>query len=427
MLSKNLYTIITNNSPKFIEESDDIEIDEKSNDLTYLKQLNIDCESIHGGKVRIPTIQSAILIFWDTKDLRTRITADCLEKEILVIYDETKQSLSFNPVDRSSYQNFTINTKDYLLENAYYYFKTLEHLKANEHKEDHLFYFVDHFNSSFRKIVFTSLNKEGKLTISYPLGIPQLSRQDSYKERCEAFFAAFSKDNKHFPKFIKNEMFKVLIKEKLDDRIVTLFEKLNEILITAEQNFELYLNDLSLEKFRTDYIESKEKYFSQLRDILGKITSQVIALPLSITAAAFATYKTADKPILFILVLISFLLFSIYSFFLIRLYKFDVIDLDLSFKRDFKKLSEEEYFIKFPNEMVNFSRIQTSINNRVRNLKNLIFAYTLLLAITNSLFVLFSCLQKGLPEGRSYLIAISSLGILVLFVNFLIWKIKSDE
>jgi len=136
-------------------------------------------------------------------------------------------------------------------------------------------------------------------------------------------------------------MFKVLIKEKLDDRIITLFEKLNEILIIAEQNFELYLNDLSLEKFRTDYIESKEKYFSQLRDILGKITSQVIALPLSITAAAFATYKTSDKPILFILVLISFLLFSIYSFFLIRLYKFDVIDLDLSFKRDFKKLSEK--------------------------------------------------------------------------------------
>jgi len=101
--------------------------------------------------------------------------------------------------------------------------------------------------------------------------------------------------------------------------------------------------------------------------------------------------------------------------------------LDLSFKRDFKKLSEEEYFVKFPNEMANFSRIQTSINNRVRNLKNLIFAYTLLLAVTNSLFVLFSCLQKDLPEGRSYLIAISSLGILVLFVNFLIWKIKSDE
>ena len=427
MVSKILYKIITNSNPQYIEEADSIEIDDKDNNTNELKKIGIDTESIHGNRIRISTTQGNVLIYWNLNDYRNRVSEKCLERDSLIINDETQQSLFFESESQKSYQNFIVHTKDFLLENTYYYFKTLNHLKANEHKEDHLFYFVDHFNSSFRKIIFTSLNKEGKLTITYPIGIPLLSREISYKTRCEEFYEAFSSQNVHLPKFIKNEMFKTVAKEKIDNRIVVFFDKLDEILIVAKQNFELYINDLSLDKFKIDYIEYKEKYFSQLRDILGKLTTQVIALPLSITAAAFAIYKTSDKPVIFILILISFLLFSLYSFFLIRLYKFDVLDLETSFGRDFKKLSSEDYFIKFPNELISFFQVETSIKNRIKNLKNLIFSYSLLLAIINSLFICFSILQKGFSNTEAFAIGIVSFIVFCIILNFLIWKIKLNN
>lgn len=427
METKKLYNIITKANPQYIEGADSIEFDRQNESEKELEEIGINSEALHGNRIRISVNQEKVLIYWDIKDYRSRVSENCLEKDTLILYDETKQSLFFDSTSKKSYQNFVLNGKEFLLENTYYYFKTLSHLKQNEHKEDHVFYFVDHFNTSFRKIIFTSLNKEGKLTITYPIGIPLLSREISYKARCKEFYEAFSSQNVHLPKFIKNEMFKTIAKEKTDNRIVVFFDKLDEIIVVAKQNFELYINDLSLDKFKIDYIEYKEKYFSQLRDILGKLTTQVIALPLSITAAAFATYKTSDKPVIFILILISFLLFSLYSFFLIRLYKFDVLDLEVSFERDFKKLSSEDYFIKFPNELISFFQVETSINNRVRNLKSLIFSYSLLLGVINSLFIFFSLLQKGFSNTEALATGIFTLVVFCIILNFLIWKIKLNN
>lgn len=423
---KELYNLIIQSNPQNIEEDDCIEVDTYNKRLSQIEPF-FKTEQIHDNKTRIFKNQGNLFIYWNIDDFKARANKDSIKKDILIIFDETKQSLFFQASSKTTYQQFVASSKDFLLENAYYYFRTLDILKEQEHKEDHLFYFVDYFNSSLRKIIFTSLNKEGKLTIGFPIGIPELSRIKSLKESCLRFFNSFAKENKHLPKFIKNELFKSLIKEKPEERIVKLFENLDDIMLTAEQNFELYLSDLSLDKFRTEYIEYKEKYFFQIRDILGKITTQVVALPLSITAAAFATYRTTDKPILFFLVASAFLIFSIYSFFLIRLYKFDVLDIQKSFEKDFSDLSKEDYFLKYPKELNSFRRVEFSIKSRVTNLIKLIFAYTFLLALTNSMFILFALLQKGIDNSTAFIVSFISFLVLGGILYFVVWNIEKEE
>lgn len=418
---KELYQIILSSSPRFVPEGYAIEISDATWSASTLK-TKIEHHSVSGNRIRIDLAQPEFTIFWNSDHYYAAVNPEHFEKDVLILNDSTQQSLMFVASNKSTYQQFQVAPKEFIFTNTICYFKTLDRLKQEEHKEDHLFYFVDYFNATLRKIMFSSLNKEGKLTIAFPIGAPVLSRTISYEQRCAEFEASFSAQNKHFPKFVKTEMFKALAPVKPGERIVSLFDNLDAIMRSAQQNFELYLSDISLDRFRTDYIEYKEKYFVQLRDILSKISTQVIALPLSITAAAFATYRTVDKLPLFVLVACGFVLFSLYSFFLIRMYLYDVREIKRNFNNDFEKLSREDYFLKYKVELLSFEQVSDSVNSRVINLVRLIFTYSMLLAVINSMFIFFVLGQMGIAEHLVWKSAAAVFLIFCAFQYFLLWK-----
>lgn len=414
--AKYIFDLIINAADaSFIAESDDIELDERFIDYSELTKQDIEFEKIL-GKCRITTNQIGLRIFWDEPDFLERVIKNDLERDCLIVNKESNIPIFYDHNKNKEFLNFS-DEKSWLFENATYYYKTLELFEQQEHKEDHIFYFVDHFNKTLRTIIFTSLNKEGKLTISYPKGLPSLNSKKSIKESVSKLIEAFSKENKHYPKFIKSELFKSLIKEKKEMRIIKLFDNMEEVLNIAEQNFELYLTELSLDKFKTDYIEYKEKFFLQLRDILGKVTSQVLALPISLTAAAFASYKTANDVKIFALVTLVFFLYTIYATFLLRLYKYDLRDIEQTFDRDFFKLEKEEFFIKYPSELDVFNTVRTSIKNRCSNLRQLINGFVIVLTLTNVAFIYFACLEFGMEINSALVVSMTFLFISIVVAS----------
>jgi uncharacterized protein YdcH (DUF465 family) len=425
---KELYQILKTNSISFNEANDVIELESIGVDqIAFLKKENIDHEIIQNNKCRIGLYQTNFSIFSNAGSFLEKANKRFFTKDIFIFDEDDSKCLSWQLDTSNTYLNFT-ETTNIFFQNILCYFDLLDFLKGQEHKEDNVFYFVDHFSWDQRIIVFTSLKKEGKLTLSFPLNVPDLQNSTSFKAKTEKFKQSFEENNKHLPKFIKSELFNFLPKENKENRFLIFIDKLDEIVSIAEQNFEIYLSDLTLDNLKKEYIEYKDKYYQQLRDILSKITGQIIALPLSITASAFATYKTFDNPFLLTIIIVAFFAFTIYSLFNLRLQLEDVKDIENSANTDFSKIKNSNFFVKYPEELSTFENITFRIKQRVKLLCNSIYSYYFTLSITNLLFISFAILQLGLEKRFLYFIITVLMLLSIFFFSFIFfYKAKNEQ
>lgn len=353
-------------------------------------------ESLRNNTLRISLEQKGLKIFYDNYDFRRRIKmnhvkADNFHFNVLVLNGTGSNSLFYASKENQTYLNFVSAPTNYFFQNVLYYFKLLSFLKEQEHQEDHHFYFVDHFNSDNRKIILTSLKKEGKLTIGYPAEVPDFDIQISIKSKIERFISCFNE--KQLPKFLKAELFNILPSFKQEGRLEAFIQNLDFIIEKAEQNFEIYLSELTLDNFKSQYLEFRLKYFSQFRDILSKITTQILAFPLSITASAFATYKVIDSVMLCSLIVAAFIAFSIYSLFMMNAQKDDVNEIIRLFNADYANFSKSSFFEKYPDELVSFKETYDYVSKRSVFLIRCIKIYSAILIFVNSLFVVFILFQ----------------------------------
>jgi hypothetical protein len=281
---------------------------------------------------------------------------------------------------------------------------------------------VDHFNSDSRNIIFTSLKKEGKLSVPYPATLPTLDKRFNLKKRVQRLIDCFAPQNKHLPKFIKAELFNFLAKEERTGRLQILLQRLDEIIDFAEQNHEIYLSDLSLENLKREYFEHKEKYFQQAREILGRITTQIIALPLSITASAFAVYRVDNAPEIQVLICLVFTIYSCYMVFIIKIYKQDIFEIKKQSEGDMTKIKKSNFFTTYPGEIVEFEKIANRIAAKIDTLWAIVQIYYFTLLGTNALFMLFALRQ--LDIGLLYS------GILTGFfftLTLVLWYVPKDK
>lgn len=419
-LYKDLHEVLRKNQIQLIESGDYIEFEASSFGSEVLRKHSLAHELIQNNKCRLLLYQNDFDIFFSRSDFFQRIQKR-FDRNILFIDDKTLVPYFWSASDQKTYVDFVETQTNHFFNNVIAYFELLDFLKNQEHKEDNVFYFVDHFSWDNRLIVFTTLKRVGKMTISVPANVPVFNEDLSLKTKIEKFYRAFDENNKHLPKFIKNELFKFLSKEKKEDRFVKLLERLDEILVRAEQNFEVYLNDLSLENLKKDYIEHKDKYFQQLRDVLGKISGQIIALPLTITASAFASYKSFDNTFLLSIIILAFIAFTIYSLFNLRLQLEDIKDIGNSSRLDYNKLKSSPFFIKYPEELNSFEQINSKIRKRISLLSGTIYTYYFTLSFTNLLFVSYCAFQLGMPLHFLLFAAVVIILILVFLFSFLFY------
>jgi len=385
----------------------------------------IELTEIQKNSFRIYLWQTSFCIFYDVEDYRRRFTknyyeADNLKIDVLILKGIDSKSMLYFKQTSETLIDFKKSSSNFLFINTIAFFKLISFLKDNEHKEDKHFYFVDYFNIDYRRIIITSLKKEGKLTIGYPLMLPDFDNRISIKPQIDRFILAFQE--KQLPKFIKTELFNYLPAYRQEERLEVFIQNLNVIMEKAEQNFEIYLSDLSLDNFKTQFLEFRIKYFNQFRDILSKITTQILAFPLSITASAFATYKTIDSILLCSLIVAAFIVFSIYSLFTLRAHKEDVIEIKKLFEADFKSFSSNPFFLKYPDELKSFQDTNSYIIKRSKFLIRCIDIYSGVLISTNFLFILFVVTQALFAKVSIAIFVIVALLLFALSIYYSILK-----
>ena len=118
---------------------------------------------------------------------------------------------------------------------------------------------------------------------------------------------------------------------------------LKTILTATDQDYELVLKKFSFKEFRSELLKQKEEYFASIRDLISKIFTQSISLPISISISAFATYEVSN-PFILMLILIAFLVYSsLYVFYQWSLLK-DLKEIEIDFESDFKIIEEKSGF-----------------------------------------------------------------------------------
>ena len=96
-------------------------------------------------------------------------------------------------------------------------------------------------------------------------------------------------------------------------------------------------------KKKSELLKQKEEYFASIRDLISKIFTQSISLPISISISAFATYEVSN-PFILMLILIAFLVYSsLYVFYQWSLLK-DLKEIEIDFESDFKIIEEKSGF-----------------------------------------------------------------------------------
>lgn len=161
-----------------------------------------------------------------------------------------------------------------------------------------------------------------------------LDENVNYFKDVEQFENELKKDDV-LVEYLKIEIIKQLKNIEYNNQINTLLNSLIYIIENANKEFRVYLKKFSFEELKIKVIEEKEKYFLSLRELLSKIFTQVIAIPVSVTALLIAIEKL-DTILLIKLFVGAYLLVSVFALLIQVYYLFDYIDLNKQFLKEFK-------------------------------------------------------------------------------------------
>jgi hypothetical protein len=356
-----------------------------------LQSWNIDFDEHNNNEYGIPLNSFNGQLFWNNEHFIKKAYTDNWNfeesKNIGILNTDMGISYFYDTDKNETYIDFNVNKNNYFFENIKglkSFFRSLED-KSKDTGE--VFQFVDYFSKDFGKIIFIGSKDFSRITIKYEMSEIKLDDKTDYKKIFNDFEDCFSPQSKHLPKFLKNSIISFIKNETEKDRIQALINKLPEILRTAELNFEVYLNELSIEKLKKDYDEYKEKYFSDLASILGKITNKILALPIGISALLFAVSKVENHTFGLLIIAASILVSMYYISSVIGFDRSDIIFLRNTLNKNYENLKESSFFGKFPDELVEFDIIKKRVDKRINNLLDLTNSFFWILNLANSIIL----------------------------------------
>ncbi|WP_291072639.1 hypothetical protein [Empedobacter sp. UBA5987] len=135
--------------------------------------------------------------------------------------------------------------------------------------------------------------------------------------------------------FLKNNLFSIS-NISLKISLETFIEKSDELYENTIRDYELFSKKFEFDKFKDNLYKEKDKYFLSLREIINKIYTQAVSIPILISASTIASYKLPNEFFINSLILIIFIAYSIFYNNILLYYKNDLKNLKKDFKRDFK-------------------------------------------------------------------------------------------
>lgn len=413
---KKVYDLIKDSTNPLIDASF-IEIDNNPNAIQQAKELSIDIEIIQ-NRIRLITRTIKTKVF---NSIDSFLTIKEITENANFLIIDNENAISF--CDNTTFVNFE-QKENYIISNQKAFLEFLSILKKHESETDDAFHFVDSFNKDLRKISFVSLSDKGRLNITYELKAPLFDSTKNLNQQLERFKACFDNENKSLLKFLKTALITIASNFPAEQRLKMLFESLDEVVEKARINFEVYLNNLSIDKIKKDYDDVKSKYFNSLSDILSKLSNKIVALPIGISATLFAVDKIKDSNIFLLFLLGSIIVSSIYISLLLRIHFKDLNYISKIFHYDYNTLLDNNFFSKYPDEKILFQEIKKQITDRISFLRTIIESYYWIMNIANIFISIFILVKLEVIEN---FLILSTLGLISVIVKFRNYVLNNDE
>jgi len=323
-----------------------------------------------------------IIFFYDQEDFFIRVELEDIENDfaILVVNDDFND---FQYYDAEKDLVLTSGGKEpdnhFLCENTVYYLKFLELLRSN---------IADYDNSPIHELIIFDTQRNLR-ELKYPDIPPLWNTSTRIRTTCalELLLKEFS-SSIEFQCFFKNELAAFIKNAFQDGMMKNLIDKLPALIRVVDINLRLYLNKFSFEKLENEIQKEKIKYLKSLRDILGKFISQVISIPLSISATAFATYQIKNSFIL-TLALFAFLIYSLYVMHIQLIYLRDVRDIEEDIEDEFDTIKKNSGLNGKP-----FEKEKRKLEHKIKISKITIKTFVAAIISLTLLFLIFIALQR---------------------------------
>lgn len=308
----------------------------------------------------------------ETEFVRINEDSDCnsIEKDIAILFYKESRLLIYNKSNQ--------NSSNFFISNQIAYRQFVKQLKSK--------IFSDDYNNISRQILLYSIDK-GIYKINLPILDPILD--DSKDFYCFVDLFLTKCQSIDFILHFKNQLYNLPIIAE-ENKIQYIISVLSELINKADMEYQLFSKKFSFKKLRTELRQEKEIYFKSLTEIISKITTQIISVPISISAALFASYKSDGW-----LQVLIFIVFWGYIIFVLKihdLYKNDVSDLEYTLNKDFDIINRDSGFSK-----QEIQKEKDSIQKRIDNIKNIIRYFKIsfiTIAIILSLYIIWKILMK---------------------------------
>ena len=385
------------------------------------EKLNIELEVIQ-GKLRLITKSIPTKVF---KSIENFLLIKEMATDANIIIIEESDIISY--IQGKTFLNFKEDKNNFLISNVQAYLGFQNLLKTYESESDDSFHFVDAYNKDLRKITFISLSDKGRLNITYDLKIPKIDSNKDYNKGFLRFSKCFDNENKSLAKFLKAATINTASSFSNEERMQLLFESLDTVVEKARINFEVYLNNLSIDQIKKDYDDVKSKYFNSLSDILSKLSQNILALPIAISSLLFSIEKVKDNPLFIAILLGTVIVTTIYVSLLLRIHFKDLLYIRKIFEMDYLTLIGNKFFIKYPKELNLFIEVRDRIIDKVNFLKIIIESYFWAMNLANIIIVGLLLNTLTVPLTGIVLLSFVELFILTLVRNYVLEETSTEE
>ncbi len=234
---------------------------------------------------------------------------------------------------------------------------------------------------------FVIIGKEkGAFHIGYNLLEKRKISDEDIKPFIEELKTEFVK--KEFIQFFKDVIINSIHSTDIKDRFFELTKSLKLLLNLTAKDYESYVLDFAIDKIKSKFKEERNKYFESLEKSIDTVSKQIVSFPLTFGATAFASYQVKDKPLILILIVIAYLLYTFIAFKVLSITDYNILCL----KSDVKK-EEDEIKNGYEKVYADFKEDFIKIWTKIRKLEGLVLILKWILSLLFLIFLLFALVQ----------------------------------
>lgn len=304
-------------------------------------------------------------VFYNEDDFISNFHSSEPNQDIYLLYSNYNGPIKFD------YNNlYTLDQKgeklEYYFFNNYFGYERLKKILDSTQLTDH----KDNLNNNF---ILLSPD-QGTFRLGYARDNNDYNVGEDLSDNPEILQKELDK-GPDFYRFLKEVMITRLSDIDRSERAYKFYIDLEKIIEEAKRNYEVFLNKFDFAKLKDELRHEKEKYISSIQEIISKLFNKVVSIPISISAAAFALYRVKEHATLSTLILVGYLVYTLFTLYLLKVVWDDNQEIESDFKTDIGRIKD-----KSPLTQDDVSDIDKKMGRRFKYLnRSIIFVAAILL------------------------------------------------